>query len=342
MNNNKDAMSGLTSLGIKITYLCNLNCVMCGQNKYYKKNENMRMDETLTLDELKSVVDQIRKYSPQIYLWGGEPCIYPNLPEFLNYLKECRLKTFITTNGTILDRYYKTFVDEKVTEIAVSIDGKEDVHNKIRGMNIFSSVIDNLRKLNKYKKDTGKVFPIVDIHIVIVNENYDSLLDFVEYLEKEHLCRRIRIQLPMFFTEKMCDVQKEYIKKAFGNENPSSFYNYIADYKIDINKLKEQFNCIRTKFKNIIFFPENIKIEDWFENPHIPLKFGCNAPNYRINLEPNGDIVACPNFSETVYGNIKEDTLENIFNNEKISAHRDYLQENTKGICSRCSYLYLS
>ena len=341
MNTNINALEGLTSLGIKITYSCNLNCVMCGQNKYYKGKDNLKLEETLTLEELKGVVDQVKAYSPQIYIWGGEPCIYPELPAFLRYLKKSHLKTIITTNGTLLDRYYKIFVDEKVTEIAVSIDGMGEIHNRIRGMQVFQLVINNLKKIKEYKEQTNNVFPIIDVHIVIVNENYDNILEFVEFLEKERLCRRIRIQLPMFFTEKMCDEQSKYVKKMFASEKPSSFYNYIADYKIDIKKLKEQLHKIRKKYNNIIFFPENISIEEWFANPEKAFKKGCKTPYYRINLEPNGDIVACPNFSETVYGNIKKDTIQDIFNNATISAHREYIKNNTRGICPRCSYLYL-
>lgn len=339
MKNN--AMEGLKSLGIKITYLCNLNCIMCGQNKYYKEKENTKIDEMLSLEELINVVDQVKLYYPQIYIWGGEPCIYPQLPEFLKYLRENKLKTFITTNGTLLNKYYKTFVDEKVTEIAVSIDGLGEVHNRIRGLDIFESVIENLKMLKEYKNRTGNVFPIVDVHIVVVNENYDSIQKFVEYLEEERLCRRIRIQLPMFFTNEMCDQQKEYIQEMFDVEDPKSFYNYISEYKIDVNRLKEQLVNIQNKYKNIIFFPENIDIEEWFDNPNKAFKSGCNTSNYRINLEPNGDIVACPNFSETVYGNIREDKLEVIFNNPVISAHRKCVKNSVNGICSRCSYLYL-
>ena len=70
MNTNINALEGLTSLGIKITYSCNLNCVMCGQNKYYKGKDNLKLEETLTLEELKGVVDQVKAYSPQIYIWG--------------------------------------------------------------------------------------------------------------------------------------------------------------------------------------------------------------------------------------------------------------------------------
>ncbi len=337
-----NAISGLKSVAFRITDICNLNCSMCGQAKNRSAKHGIKK-HWLELDEIKKVIDQVEEYRPQIYIWGGEPFMYGNLSAVIEYISSKKLNSFITTNGVLLNEFIKPIVDCKVAEIAVSLDGFEEFHEKIRGVKgIYSKVLENLLSLKEYKKEVGKVLPIVDIHTVVVKDNYRTLYDFVKFINEQNLCRRIRIQLPMFFTVKMADQYKAYVEDCFGAVNPKSWYGFVDDYSdIDIPVLNEQLDRIRKEYKNVLFFPAGASTEEWFHKPEVSFKGKCMTCRNRINIEPDGSVIACTDFPETKYGNILEHSIEELFNNSIITRHRENTKKGSLGICSRCSYFYV-
>lgn len=332
----------IKSLAFRLTDLCNLNCVFCGQAKQINAEKPRKEKHFLELHELKSVVDQLVSYQPQVYLWGGEPLVYPKICEFVDYLKEKRLNVFITTNGVLLDKFYKHFVDNKVTQLTISIEGFKECHEKVRGIyGIYDKIINNLKLLQAYKDQMGKVFPIVDINVVINEENYQQLNDFCEYLLGLGLVNKIRLQLPMFFRNDASDEFEQYVLKIFHVEHGTSWRYFTDEYKkIDLSLLQNELDKALKK-KKVQLFPPSADIEKWFSLPDIRFKQYCCTAFGRINIEPNGDLVACTDFFETVYGNVLKDPIEKLFNNEIMAEHRKALQENKLKLCARCSHLYL-
>ena len=52
---------------------------------------------------------------------------------------------------------------------------------------------------------------------------------------------------------------------------------------------------------------------------------------------PNGDVVTCRDYSDYVTGNIEENSITEIWNNEKYQNFRNVLKdEKLLPICSRC------
>lgn len=345
MNQKINHLTNLKSVGFKMSYDCNLDCIMCGQNKFYKSNIEKTAPKHLPLSVLKDITTQCAKYNPKMYLWGGEPFIHPDIVPFLHFLKEQKLNTFITTNGVLLNRYIDAVIESNVVSMTISFDSFEKDHEQIRGRKgIFNKIVNNLKLLAEEKKKRKSVFPIVDIHIVVVKENYRHLYDFVSFLNEHKIGRRVRIQLPMFFNESMCKTFDGYVKDTFLPFpcDKSSWSYYIDDYsEIDVPHLENEIKRIKEDFKNIIFFPDNIDIDQWFNNPSNNFSKQCHSGDNSINIEANGDLVLCANFPETIYGNIYKDSIEDLYNNAIIGKHRTEIKESLKGICNRCSYLYL-
>ena len=52
---------------------------------------------------------------------------------------------------------------------------------------------------------------------------------------------------------------------------------------------------------------------------------------------PNGDVVTCRDYSDFITGNIEENSITEIWNNEKYQKFRNVLKdEKLLPICSRC------
>ena len=340
--NTKNNLCCLKSLAFRLTDLCNLNCVFCGQAKQNKAEKTKNARHFLELHELMAITDQVIQYKPQVYLWGGEPLVYPQLCEFITYLRKNKLNVFITTNGVLLDKFYEFFVDNKVTQLTVSIDGFKDAHEKARGVyGIYDKIIDNLRLLNDYKLKKRRVFPLVDINVIINEGNYQQLSGFCEYLSDLGVINRIRLQLPMFFSREASCEFENFVTKTFNVKNGTSWKYFTDDYKnIDLPVLKGELNQALQN-KKVQLFPPSAEVSEWFEKPNVRFQHNCRTAFERINIEPNGDLITCTDFTETTYGNALSDSIESLFNNEIINNHRKMLQEKQLELCARCSHLYI-
>lgn len=67
----------------RLTPLCNLRCVMCGQrgDKGVLKGAFAAAEakKIVPLEIYKGLIDEIKSQKPTVYLWGGEPFLYPDL-----------------------------------------------------------------------------------------------------------------------------------------------------------------------------------------------------------------------------------------------------------------------
>lgn len=90
-------------LSLVTTMACNLNCKLCVADAPYRKGEY-----NFTLEEQETVIAKyfdVVAYVNKFTLAGGEPLLFPELPELLIYIKEKYLDRIgvveIITNGTI-------------------------------------------------------------------------------------------------------------------------------------------------------------------------------------------------------------------------------------------------
>lgn len=150
----------ITRACISINNRCNLKCIYChfAEKDSYIKNEEMNI--FLILDNIKKHID---KYNIPVFKLGfvgnGEPFLdYDDLKEYIiyieDYIKQGRISAYTITNGTLLDEERLMFFKNHNVNIGFSIDGKKDVHNKLR-CNTFEKVMDNIEL---YKKING-VYP---------------------------------------------------------------------------------------------------------------------------------------------------------------------------------------
>ena len=114
-----------------ITSQCNLNCEHC----YWRKTFNSR--EELPDEEWARIFLEHRKRGVTgAYLTGGEPALRLNVIRIAN----CIFNGMgIISNGTVkIPEYIQR-------RIFISLDGPKEIHNKIRGGNIFDKILDNIR-----------------------------------------------------------------------------------------------------------------------------------------------------------------------------------------------------
>jgi MoaA/NifB/PqqE/SkfB family radical SAM enzyme len=92
---------------------------------------------------------------------GGEPLLYRALPELLAHAKALGLVTTVTTNGILLGRSRLATLLGKADLIAISLDGKPESHDRMRGLpGAFEAVARRLPELRDAGIPFGFIFTL--------------------------------------------------------------------------------------------------------------------------------------------------------------------------------------
>ena len=116
-------MGKITNLYIEPTSNCNLSCTMCSRN--YWKNEPIGHMEMSTFD---SIMKNIPESVNRIFFGGvGEPLTHPDIIPIIRRAKETGRMVEMVTNGTLLDPEMSTaIIDVGLDELWVSMDSMHE------------------------------------------------------------------------------------------------------------------------------------------------------------------------------------------------------------------------
>lgn len=86
---------------LELNNSCNLRCKFCSLSQKGDKNIDLKMAKKI-LKELKDngIYD--------VYYTGGEPLLYPDFVELVNYAYELGMRQTLLTNGILLNKYRNT------------------------------------------------------------------------------------------------------------------------------------------------------------------------------------------------------------------------------------------
>lgn len=330
-----------------LTYSCNLSCKMCGlwgEDGIWKDKEK----HNLKLTDIKSFIDEVSRYKPMVLLTGGEPLLNEEWVKVAQYLKEKKLRVSISTNGTYITKYENEIMNF-VDVLDVSLDGIENVHNEIRGANIFENVISCMKSIDRKKREGKKIKPYIKISFTIQEINFFKIVETVEYLDELGIDIENFIIRHLQFSHQEGIKQHQKIFKEEFNINTNSLNGFLYNSeKINPKKLIEEIKNVKNKkTKNIkqISFEPDIKIEElnkFYKNPaYIPLKFKdrCFAPYLGVNIAPSGDIWMCPDYC---IGKVEKDEFKNVWNGKEARNLRERIKH--KGLfplCRICAGLYV-
>lgn len=109
-------------LDLKITNACNANCSFCIEKNGYAPKEN-------DVEELVKTVNSLTEYDSLLIL-GGEPLLYKDLEILLQ--ETHKSKTYLTTNGSLLDKEKAKMLSEYLTAINISVHYyTEELNDKV-------------------------------------------------------------------------------------------------------------------------------------------------------------------------------------------------------------------
>ncbi len=316
------------------TIKCNLNCQMC-----YQKEERIRGKKDLTLEEIKKIFLNLKKENKikKVALIGAEVFMRPDIFEIIGFLNNLNIKVYIQTNGTLISKATVERLRElkNITGIGSSLDGKKELHNKIRGRsNAFDKLFQAMDLLKKY-------FTIT-INTVIMDENIDQILDIAKLLKQASIFN-YSLQFEMAATP-----------EEIGESRKLLGIN-ISDFAVEV-KADNNFSFGLDKLLNILEKLNQIRGLDITIQPRIFNKYPefyfngtlrencsnlyCKEIN-AIRINAQGEVIFCP-FIKKSFGSLLEKDLEGIWNSQNFRDFRiRLLKNNLTPVCKRCCRLGL-
>jgi len=244
-----------------VTSKCPLNCKHCFYNGELNKNI-----KELTLEEIEKIADNLPDLE-YLELSGGEPFARQDIVELVEiFVKRGIKKAIIPTNGFLTNQIVSKVQIMKDKgfnfTILISIDGFEDLHNKIRGRNCFNQAIKTFDELKKIGVNPGFIVSLSKL-------NYDSYLDLLKYLK---------------------------------DKQPAGIDSVLVRAKPDIMLSYQQFKDIKSQIEEIIMrdMPLSDKKRkqilnqiylDVLNGKKLPVK--CLAGKIIAVLEPDGEVRIC-------------------------------------------------
>lgn len=121
---------GQEALSIEVTSRCNSSCLHCFARSAISRRPS------LPVDIVKEIIAEGHAVGYRhLHITGGEPLLWKGLFEALDYGFEVGYETiFVNTNGTLItEEISKRLAKYGNFSISVSLDGPEDLHDRIRG-----------------------------------------------------------------------------------------------------------------------------------------------------------------------------------------------------------------
>jgi len=122
-------------------YTCNLACIGCAVERHTGK-----LSDRLSLEACLKAADDCG--APGVSICGGEPTVYPELPELVSGLIERRRHIYLCTNALLLDkRVFEKIPPHKRLTINVHLDGMQQTHDFVVDREgVFDKAVEMLRE----------------------------------------------------------------------------------------------------------------------------------------------------------------------------------------------------
>jgi len=368
-----------TFVQLRVTNLCNLRCKMCGQwgdtgifrsdgtsasatdgaKERDRIKELIGLGRQLALADYVRLLDEIAPKKPIVSLFGGEPLLYPDILPLVREIKKRGLTCTVITNGGKLEEYARELIEAGIDSIVVSIDGPCEVHNRIRGKSdSFQKAEAGVRAVAEWRKKLGAAVPMLIGLLPITELNLEWIGPAVESLRAWPL-DTINVGLRWFVPEEAGESYQKVMSETFGVSG-DSWKGFEFDSKTAFSGREKQLTDVVKLLKGLrrrrfldaaagkpwISFVPDVPAEnvpDYFAD--FGKTFGhslCPVAWYFAQVEPDGEVCFCGDFPDYFIGNVRKQTLGDIWTSEKAWAFREKLAKEPLPVCNRCcgSYVY--
>jgi len=342
-------------VSIRITDVCNLRCVMCGQwgqsgflhDKDLKELKKVEVSPGRYIELLRDLV--ALNHAPNVYLWGGEPTLYEGWLDIIEAATKMKLPCSIATNGTRIEQHAQRLVAAPLFLLQVSIDGHcAEVHNKIRpgvgNTDSFTSIVKGLEAVHEARRAQKQTLPLIASLTTVSKDNANHLVDIYEaFRDKVDMC----VFYPSWWIdEASAKAHDADFERRFGFA-PKLHWGWLGGWKLeDYESLNRQLHELDKRSADwnsppIIFIPNirgNENLRRYYNDHSECFDYNqCISIFQVVEIDSNGDVSPCRDYHDYKVGNIKTATITELWNNEAYRRFRRSLaQDGLMPVCTRC------
>jgi len=336
-------------ISFTVTNACGLRCKMCGQwsDEGYIKNNPEQLKNEMGLGDWKKLVDEIAQHKIRfILIRGGEPFSFPGIIELLEYINSKGIFLSIDTNGMLLKKFAADLVRIGNMHITFSVDGPEEIHDEVRGIKgSFNKIKENIALLNKLKKNSTKRVS-TSICFTISKFSYNGLGQMPDVARTMGI-ESLNIVPYYYFSEELGKIYDAELKENFNTTGFSWRGFHHDDSGIDFTIFKSEHDKYLAALNGIENFPYLPLTDDeykvWFNDPFTPVRStNCENVENLIDIQPSGDANFCVDFPDYSFGNVKNKSIQEIWDSPEAVKFRNYRREKPLAVCYRCGAKYIS
>lgn len=267
--------------------ICNLGCHLCPTGQKHLNYPQSCM----SFENFKTIISRFPELKTlELYNWG-EPFLNPEIFDMITYTKEKKIFTQIHTNLSLKrdDSFFKTLALNSPHKLIISLDGAStESYQTFRVRGDFDLVIENIRKIRSFQKEYGTTSFIQWKYIVnAFNEH--------EIGQAKAIAEQIGVRI-------------KFVPMSLGDD------------MIDLHHQED----LGSRKKKWLPVNNNYVLPQYRSDSSIQSKGACTFLFQTIVINPDGGVFPCCYATDKkfVFGNLIQETLEDIWYNEKYERSR--------------------
>lgn len=274
-----------------LTNACELRCAHC-----YDRS----VQEPQSARDCLSVLADFRAFSaanhfsPAVSLTGGNPLLHPGFWTIYRKIVRARIPVSILGNPLTSDQLDRLLSMGKPSYYQVSLEGRKDVNDAIRGAGHFDRTVEFLNIAKASRMVTNIMVTVHAGNIADVIPMAEELAPFVGRITFNRLAQvgqAVDLQIP----------------------SPVEYRRFLLDY-LTAAKMNTALGMKDNLF-NIIRQDQRLPLFGGCTGN------GCGAAKNFVALLPNGDVHACRKFPSPI-GNLRDSTLHDVYHSETARRYR--------------------
>jgi radical SAM protein with 4Fe4S-binding SPASM domain len=316
VNEDAEFDNKLSRIQLELTTACNERCVHC-----YIPNSKKNECASLSKEILTNVISDFAKIGGKhITLSGGEPLLSSHFDYVIDLCSKFGIEVVLLSNLTLLTQEKLDYILQKVNLVGVQVSFysmDSVVHDSITQKNgSWEKTYSAIRML--HEKNIK-----VTISCPIMRENKDSVSELLAFARQNDI--QIRANAAIIART---DGDESFVKSsALSHEEYSSLFRQLVGK--------------HGKYAHDVIFEGYNKSNDLCDNTCEFINSNvCSAAGDNLSITAFGDVLPCPSWNSYVLGNVKNNSLKDIWENSpKLKLIRRLNKWKNFPVCLKCNYL---
>ena len=194
VNIKADGRQRIQSIQIETTSKCNMSCATCLKSEYPKVWQERDMD----LNLFARIIGQLKQTKPTVHLQGwGEPLLQKNFLDYVKLLKNEKICTSFTTNGSVMHaRLASELIESGLDGITFSMAGfRSATHDELRGEGSLTRVKNAITIIAGTRKRLNQTQPILAVSYILTPQTVKELPQAISWCRKAGIDNFVTVNL---------------------------------------------------------------------------------------------------------------------------------------------------